>query len=58
MLQVSIKLLLHRHLTVEPSKIALPCKEGGADLVTNCAKYGSNWTLFAIWVTAMFLWCA
>ena len=48
----SANLWLHC-LTLEPSKITLPCKEG-TDLIINRAEYGSNWTSFAIWTRAMF----
>ena len=40
-------------IAVEPSKITLPFKEG-TDLIINCAMYGSNRILFAIWVRVMY----
>ena len=42
-----------RRLTDEANKIALPFEEG-SDPSINCAKYGSDRTLFAIWASVMF----
>ena len=37
------------HLIMEPNEITLPF-EGGTDLISNCAKNGSNQISFAIWL--------
>ena len=44
---------LLRRLTMKPSKITLPFKEP-SNVNISCTKYGSDWTLFAIWPRAMY----